>query len=535
MFVLDEEINNIKNTRILPLLNEVKSSFYQGNYRSAVVINYTAIIMDILDKLIDLSEIYQDQTAQDILNQVEDKRQKNKNSEWENFLIQEVKNRTELIDGYEFDDLMEIKRQRNNAAHPMTTYDGNTWELKTISKETCQDVIRKSFEIVFLKPPILGRKINDKIIEFAKRAYSAIGITDDDFKISIRGQYLDQLGSKPKERLLKSLFKLIFNQAYNDQKANEGRQSSFALLKVLISEDKLNFLDIIKTDIEKFSLELENYAELSIEYDDLKIDELKSLYFADLIREFPSIREWIKDSTRINLKNNLEHVLDNFSGASHITKKNIFVMRCTTVIDTCDVHIKELEKLLENVVHNFRLSSFETKDLEKLYNTFSYYGENELLTEFLFKQMTSAKSFYQAEDDFHVNLWLAEKVTKNEVYEILFKFNENDQYYNNNKLGSFVDDFVTYYRTKEGIDLRNHYLGAIYTELNILSDKYTLSKTDYDSIFSFLEDKTENHCSTIRKFKNKYKDNIKAYYNNNLEDYPNLNMCMFKRQVSNSQ
>ncbi|EMF0060833.1 hypothetical protein PFZ79_002690, partial [Enterococcus hirae] len=111
----------------------------------------------------------------------------------------------------------------------------------------------------------------------------------------------------------------------------------------------------------------------------------------------------------------------------------------------------------------------------------------------------------------------------------------NDQYYNNNKLGSFVDDFVTYYRTKEGIDLRNHYLGAIYTELNILSDKYTLSKTDYDSIFSFLEDKTESHCSTIRKFKNKYKDNIKAYYNNNLEDYPNLNMCMFKRQVSNSQ
>ena len=50
MFVLDEEINNVKNTRILPLLNEIKSSFYSGNYRSAIVITYTAIILDVLDK-----------------------------------------------------------------------------------------------------------------------------------------------------------------------------------------------------------------------------------------------------------------------------------------------------------------------------------------------------------------------------------------------------------------------------------------------------------------------------------------------------
>lgn len=101
MFVLDEEINNVKNNRILPLLNEIKSSFYSGNYRSAVVITYTAIVLDVLDKLTDLSEIYQDPAAQDILKQVERKRNNKNSSEWEIFLIDEANKRTELIDDYE--------------------------------------------------------------------------------------------------------------------------------------------------------------------------------------------------------------------------------------------------------------------------------------------------------------------------------------------------------------------------------------------------------------------------------------------------
>ena len=37
-----------------------------------------------------------------------------------------------------------------------------------------------------------------------------------------------------------------------------------------------------------------------------------------------------------------------------------------------------------------------------------------------------------------------------------------------------------------GIDLRINYLGAIYTNLKILSDEYTLSISDYELIFKFL-------------------------------------------------
>lgn len=470
MFVLDDEINNVKNSRIIPLLKEVKSSFYSGNYRSAIVITYTAIVLDVLDKLTDLSDIYQDPAAKIILEEVERKRRNNKNSEWENYLINEANKRTELIDDYELDDLVEIKRQRNNAAHPTTTYDGNTWELKTISKETCQDIIRKSFEIVFLKPPILGGKINNKIIDFAKKTYYAIGITENDFKRVLQDQYLNQLGSAPKERLLKSLFKLIFKQGYDDQEANEGRQSSFALLKVLISENLPKFLETIKIDIEKFVLEIENYVDLSVEYSNLKFEQIKSLYFADLIREFPSVKEWVKGSTIITLKHNLAHLLDKLPGATKNEKKLLFVMKCTTVTDNCEEHLQEVLNLLNDEKNDFRLSSIDNNELDKLYDTFSYYGEKNRIVEFIFEHMTNAKSFYQADSDFLINPWMVDKLTEEKIYEMLARINENNQYYNNRNLASFVDNFVAYYQTTKGIDLRNHYLGAIYVELNIVSD-----------------------------------------------------------------
>ncbi|MDV2932555.1 hypothetical protein [Enterococcus faecalis] len=523
MFVLDEEINNVKNTRILPLLNEIKSSFYSGNYRSAIVITYTAIVLDILDKLTDLSEIYQDPAAQAVLANVEKNRKNKGSSEWEYTLIIEAKERTELIDDYELEDLMEIKRQRNNAAHPATIYDGNTWELKTISKETCQDVIRKSFEIIFLKPPILGRKINNKIIEFANKSYHAIGITEDDFKKAIQDQYLNHLGSGPKKQLLKSLFKLIFKQAYDDQAANTGRQSSFALLKVLISDDRLQLLDTIKSDIEKFTLELENYADLSLEYNDLKSDQLKSVYFADLIREFPLVKDWVKESTKINLKNNLAHMLDGHLGGADNAKKILFAMKCTTVIDDCEDHLHDVLTLLEDVKYNFRLSSIEANDLDKLYDTFCYYGKKEQLIEFLLDQMTNAVNFNQADKDFLIYSWLVEKLTEEQIYEMLAKINENSQYYRNRNLVSFVDEFVSYYKETKGIDLRIYYLGAIYTNLNILSDEYTLSTSDYELIFEFFEDRIESHSRTIHYFQYEYKKDIKANFGNSLKNFPKLN------------
>ncbi|EOS7831803.1 hypothetical protein E0T40_RS13895 [Enterococcus hirae] len=244
---------------------------------------------------------------------------------------------------------------------------------------------------------------------------------------------------------------------------------------------------------------------------------------------FPSIKNYIKDFTLINLKNNLEHLLDDYPKATHINKKNLFVMRCTTVIDTCKVHIEQISELLEQATLDFRLSSFEIIDLDSLYNTFNYYHENEVLLDFLFEQMTNAKNFYQANYDLLRIVWLVEKLSDNKIFEILRKFNENSQYYNANNLDDFVNEFVSYYKEKKEIDLSNHYLGAIYSNLNILSDEHPLLREDFDKIFYFLEDNIETHATTILHFKLKYSDEIKELYGNDLTVYPKLNDLLFSQ------
>ncbi|HDT7980683.1 TPA: hypothetical protein RD618_002255, partial [Enterococcus faecalis] len=175
------------------------------------------------------------------------------------------------------------------------------------------------------------------------------------------------------------------------------------------------------------------------------------------MREFPLVKDWIKESTKINLKNNLAHMLDGLPGVADNTKKILLAMKCTTVIDDCEVHLQDVLTLLEEVKYNFRLSSIEANDLDKLYDTFCYYGKKEQLIEFLLDQMTNAVNFNQANKDFLIYSWLIEKLTEEQIYEMLAKINENNQYYWNSNLVSFVDEFVAYYKETNGIDLRINY------------------------------------------------------------------------------
>ena len=68
-------------------------------------------------------------------------------------------------------------------------------------------------------------------------------------------------------------------------------------------------------------------------------------------------------------------MLDDLPGVADNAKKILFDMKCTTVIDDCNVHLRDVLNLLEDEMHSFRLSSIEANDLDKLYDTFYYYGK----------------------------------------------------------------------------------------------------------------------------------------------------------------
>lgn len=252
MFILDDEIKKVKNPRIIPLLEEVRSSFYQGNYRSAIAVNYSALILDLIDKLSDLANIYEDNTSKKILEDIARLRKSDPNSpKWEMELLEKAYSSTELIDSYEYEDLKYIKDQRNYSAHPVVTYNGNTWELRDITKETCQDVIRKSYEIIFLKNPILGKKVTIEIIQYASRIH-AMSVTPEEFHSALKNSYLNKLSEKAKENLCKTAFKFVFQLSYGNEEADRNRESTFRLLNALIFDNKEFYLNILKKEIAKY-------------------------------------------------------------------------------------------------------------------------------------------------------------------------------------------------------------------------------------------------------------------------------------------
>lgn len=59
-FILEEQIENVINKNTKDYLMEVVSSYNNGNYRATIVVLYTTVIYDLLQKLVVLKEIYND-------------------------------------------------------------------------------------------------------------------------------------------------------------------------------------------------------------------------------------------------------------------------------------------------------------------------------------------------------------------------------------------------------------------------------------------------------------------------------------------
>lgn len=118
--------------------------------------------------------MYNDEKASKIIEYV--KQQQSdcpKNSEWEFVIIDKVYKELHLFTAVEKAELEHLKSERNYAAHPIISiYDTiSELKLKNITKETAIDLIRKSFEIVFLKDAILSKNILIEWIKLAKNIY----------------------------------------------------------------------------------------------------------------------------------------------------------------------------------------------------------------------------------------------------------------------------------------------------------------------------------------------------------------------------
>lgn len=162
-FSIESSLEKIKHKNTKLYFKEVQSSYTLGNYRSAIVMLYSVVICDLVYKLQELSDLYNDNSAKKLIGEIEKKQRSNyKSPEWEKYLIEEVHKRTELLEIFDYQNILNLQKHRNLSAHPVM---GSNYVLYSPNKETTRAHIRNILEGLLIKPAILSRKVIDKLID----------------------------------------------------------------------------------------------------------------------------------------------------------------------------------------------------------------------------------------------------------------------------------------------------------------------------------------------------------------------------------
>lgn len=282
-YSIELQAENIYDKRTKEYFQEVLSSYIQGNYRSALVVLWTVAVSDLIFKLQELSEIYEDSKAENILNKIKEIQDKNpKNSQWERELIELIE-QSKYFDTYVITQLKNLQNERHLAAHPVIKKD--KLELYQPNKETVRAYIRNILENLLTKPPLLKKEIFSKLLEDLSEKKDLFANKEELEKYLIK-KYLNKMPTSIKKYIFKHLWKIVFS--LNDEKAKENRIINFQTLSILYSTNKELLLDFLCEECNYFSKKISENLE----------DELILLLITFFWFYFPEIERCLFDEEK---------------------------------------------------------------------------------------------------------------------------------------------------------------------------------------------------------------------------------------------
>lgn len=282
-FSLDDSIENIKDRYTRTLFKEVHSSYVMGNYRSAVVMLWSVVVTDLVQKLKELESIYNDDKAMEILSYIE-KQQKNHptSSEWELGIVTKFKEELNFFEEIEVTHLKYMQKMRHLSAHPVIT---NADILFTPNKELVYSLIQNAFECVFTKEALFSSKIIMKIFEDLNLVRKTL-TKYEDVKVYFVHKFLNKMSDQVLIKFIKTLWGFIFKK--DGVEIKENRSINIKILKSIIDVKELVFIKFLETE--------KNYIS--------SIDFESDLYenFLEFIARNKKFLKYFDDATILSIK-----------------------------------------------------------------------------------------------------------------------------------------------------------------------------------------------------------------------------------------
>ncbi|PEC19563.1 hypothetical protein [Bacillus cereus] len=259
---------------------EVMSSYTNGNNRSAIVMLYSVVVCDLVYKLQELEDKYSDANAKTILDAIkEEQRQHPNSSSWENILIQEVYDKTNLLEVHDKENLDHLKRHRNLSAHPVLD------QLDILfrpNKENVRSHIRNMLDGVLCKSPLLSNKLIVPFVldlEFIKNEL----VKDEDLSRYLESKYFSKINNALGQNLFKELWRFVFR--LEDDKCEDNRYINFQALRLLFNRNPNQFLAAVQGQASYFS---------EIRYDNSNILYHMQILFSENPRLYESMTDDLK-------------------------------------------------------------------------------------------------------------------------------------------------------------------------------------------------------------------------------------------------
>jgi len=396
-FSLEKKSEQIYNGNTKKYFKEVLSSYYNGNYRSAVVMLWSVVICDLVYKLESLIDIYNDPTARVILNEVTTSQQRNpKSPEWEMELVTKVHQGTELLEVSDHTNLQFLQQQRHLAAHPILS--SKDKELHIPNQDTVRSLIRNTLEGILLKPPLYGRKIFDRFVSDLEMDKLLL-TTDEKLKNYLNSRYFSHFSIEIELDIFRSLWKLIF--LLENEVCSRNREINYRVIKIITVRNKDKIIEKISNNSDQ-----DYYSNIASNGEPLS-------YLISYLCKFDYLYTYFADHAKLKIQQHI-HINPGSKLLGWFIKNNF------------ETHIADIVNWIKK--ENHTISEKNWQNLEKLFKFHDIPEWESQFTKILAIYYGKSINYPMADERFTVAIEpYLELFTKDSLSILIQEIKENDQ------------------------------------------------------------------------------------------------------------